>query len=296
MPVLEVGEGHTMYYETHGNPKGRPVVVLHGGPGGGLTRMVLRLFDLKRWHVILYDQRGCGKSTPRLELKNNTTWHLVEDLEVLRKHLEIDSWCLYGGSWGTTLALAYASKHLDHVAGFVLRGVCLFTDEENKWMFEKGHASEVYPQAWSDVTSLLRKDTRKLLPQYAKLLKSKKTRKAASRQWSKYEHNVSFLIPRPFKADPKSDEESSVLETYYYTHNGWITPKLLLETAKKIKVPVLLVHGRYDMVCPASSAILLKKAIPHAKLVLVKDAGHATREKGIFSALRKGISQLSRKI
>lgn len=296
MPMLDVGEGHIMYYETHGNPNGKPVVCLHGGPGGGLTRLALRLFNLKKWHVILYDQRGCGKSTPRLELKDNTTWHLVEDLEVLRKHLQLESWALYGGSWGTTLELAYASKHLERVTAFIMRGICLFTDEENKWMFEKGHASEVYPNAWADVTEMLRKDTRKLLPGYMKLLKSKKTRKAASRAWSKYEHNVSYLIPRPFKAEPKSDEESSVLEAYYYTHNAWITPKLLLETARKIKVPVLLVHGRYDMVCPASSAILLKKAIPHAKLVLVKDAGHAMREKGVFSELRKGISHLVDKI
>lgn len=253
---------------------------------------ILRLFNLKKWFVVQYDQRGCGKSTPRLELKNNTTWHLVNDLETLRKHLEIEAWCIYGGSWGTTLALAYASKHLECITAFVLRGVCLFTDEENKWMFEKGYASEVFPNAWSNVTQMVRKDTRKLIGPYSKLLKSKKTRKAAARAWSKYEHDLSYLIPQPFKADPKSDEESAVLEAYYYKHNGWITPELLLETAKQIKVPVLLVHGRYDMVCPASSALLLKEAIPHAKLFLIPNAGHATLEPGIQKALKRQIARL----
>lgn len=290
--MLDVGQGHTMYYETHGNPKGRPVVILHGGPGGGIMPQIKRLFNLKKWFVIQYDQRGCGKSTPRLEVKNNTTWHLVEDMETLRKHLELDAWALYGGSWGTSLALAYASKHLNRVTAFVLRGICLFTDEENKWMFEKGHASEVFPKAWSNVTQMLRKDTRKLIGPYMKLLQSKKTRKAAARAWSKYEHNLSYLVPQPFKADPKSDEESAVLEAYYYKHNAWLTPELLLETAKKIQVPVLLVHGRYDMVCPASSAIQLKEAIPQAKLFLIPNAGHSTLEPGIRKALKKEINRL----
>ena len=292
MPFLEVGQGHTMYYETHGNPKGRPVVVLHGGPGGGLTRYVLRLFNLKKWHVILYDQRGCGKSTPRLDLKNNTTWNLVEDLEVLRKHLELDKWTLYGGSWGTSLSLAYASKHLDHVAAFVMRGICLFTEEENAWMFEKGHASEVFPKQWKEVTKPLKKGTRKIIHPYERLLRAKQTRKSAAKAWSKYEHNLSYLTPRPFKADQKSDEESAVLEAYYYAHNAWLTPELLLNAAKKIHVPVILVQGQYDMVCPPSSAVKLKEAIPHAKLVLVPNAGHAMREPGMLKALKKGIASL----
>ena len=292
MPMLDVGDGHTMYYETHGNPKGRPIVCLHGGPGGGLVRFLLKLFDLKKWHVILYDQRGCGKSTPRLELKNNTTWHLVDDMETLRKHLELDRWAIYGGSWGTTLALAYASKHLDRVTAFVLRGVCLFTKDEVAWMFEKGHASEVYPKAWSQVTEMLRKGTRKITKPYRKLLLSKKTQKAASRAWSKYEHDLAYLVPKPFKPDVKSDVETSVIENHYFVHNAWLTSELLLETAKKIKVPVFIVQGRYDMICPASSAHLLKDAIPQSKLVVVPNAGHATREKGIFTALKKGMRNL----
>lgn len=292
MPFLDVGEGHTMYYETHGNPKGRPIIVLHGGPGGGLVHYVLTLFNLKKWFVVLYDQRGCGKSTPRLELKNNTTWHLVEDIELLRKHLGFETMTLYGGSWGTTLALAYASKYLNNVNAFLLRGVCLFTDEENAWMFEKGHASEVFPNEWKNITKPLKKGTRKITKPYLSLLKNPKTRRMAAEAWSKYEHTLSYLRPKPFEADRKSDEESALLEAYYFANNAWLTPELLLETARKIKVPVILIHGRYDMVCPASSAVLLKEHIPHAKLILVPNAGHAMREKGIAKAIKKELSRL----
>lgn len=290
--MLEVGQGHTMYYETHGNPKGRPIVVLHGGPGGGIARFVLRLFNLKKWFVVMFDQRGCGKSLPRLELQENTTWHLVQDIETLREHLGIEKWAVYGGSWGTTLALCYAAKHLDRITAFVLRGICLFTKDESAWMFEKGHASSVYPKAWAQVTKPLRKGTRKIIQPYRKLLLNKKTRSHASYVWSKYEHDLSYLDPVPFKADPKSDEEAAVLENHYFVHNAWVTSDLLLKAAKRIKVPVILVQGLYDMVCPAASAIQLKDAIPQAKLTLVSNAGHSTKEPGIFRALKKGLATL----
>ncbi len=291
--MLEVGQGHTMYYETHGNPKGRPVVILHGGPGAGMNKFVLRLFNLKKWHVILYDQRGCGKSTPRLELKHNTTWHLVEDMEVLRKHLQLDTWTVYGGSWGTTLALAYASKHLDRVTAFILRSVCIFSKEETAWMFEKGHASEIYPKAWSDVTDILRKGTRKIIKPYQTLLRSKKTRKTAARAWSKYEHDLAYLKPVPFKADPKSDLETSVIENHYFVHNAWLTSDVLLQAAKKIQVPVLMVEGQYDMICPIGSAFRVKEVLPEAQLILITKAGHSTKEKPMFRALRKAIASLT---
>lgn len=293
MPMLDVGQGHTMYYETHGNPRGRPVVVLHGGPGGGLQRFILKLFDLRRWFVVLYDQRGCGKSTPRLELKDNTTWHLVDDMETLRKHLKIETWALYGGSWGTTLALAYASKHLERASAFIFKGACIFTDEENRWLFEKGYASETNPQAWANVVKPLRKGTRKLIAPYHRLLSSAKTRKTAATAWAKYESNMSFLNPEPFKPNPKSDEESAVLESHYFMYNAWLTPALLLKAAKKIKVPLIIVQGKYDMVCPTSSATQIKEAVPHAKLYIIPNAGHATKEKGIFIRLKKEIRKLS---
>jgi len=295
MPFLDVGQGHRMYYEEHGNPKGIPLVVLHGGPGGGLTRKTLKLLDLKSWRVVLYDQRGCGKSTPRLELKDNTTWHLVDDLERLREHLGIEKWALMGGSWGSTLALAYASKHLDRCLAFVLRGVCLFTQEENQWTMNKGYASEIYPNNWKAFLKPLRKGTRRALRPYAKLLVSPKTRKAAVVPWTKWEHRLSHLQKQPFKADPASDEESAVLEAFYYVNNAWLTPELLLNAAKQIQVPVLLVHGRYDMNCPVASAFLLKEAVPHAKLI-IPTAGHAMNEPAIQRVLRKELQALKLKI
>lgn len=292
MPMLEVGDGHTMYYETHGNPKGTPLVVLHGGPGGGLTRFVLKLLSLKRWHVILYDQRGCGKSTPRLELKANTTWHLVQDLETLREHLSIDKWVLMGGSWGSTLALAYASRHLDRILGFILRGVCLFTEQENQWTMNRGYASEIYPDNWKKFLKPLPKGTRRALKPYTRRLLNPQTRKAMVGPWTAWEHRLSHLQKLPFHPSPKSDEESAVLEAYYYSNNAWLTPELLLETATKIKVPVLIVHGQYDMNCPIASAYILKESIPHAKLIVVPKAGHSMSEPGIQKMLRKQIQAL----
>jgi len=292
MPYLDVGQGHTLFYETHGNPKGKPLVVLHGGPGGGIYRAILRLFNLRDWFVVLYDQRGCGKSTPRLELKDNTTWHLVEDLERLREHLKIETWALYGGSWGTTLALAYASKYLAHCSAFIFHAVCLFTEEENRWTTEKGYASEVFPNAWANVTKPLRKGTRKILKPYTKLLVNPKTRTAAAKSWAKWEDTLASMNPRPFTFAKKQAVEEAVLEAHYYSHNGWITPELLLKTARHIRVPVILVHGRYDMICPASSAIRLKEAIPHAKLLLIPTAGHSTSQPGVRKVLKQEIQRL----
>jgi proline iminopeptidase len=293
MPMLEVGDGHSMYYETHGNPKGRPVVVLHGGPGGGLSRRSLKAFDLKTWWVVLYDQRGCGKSTPRLSLNDNTTWHLVEDLETLRKKLGIETWVLTGGSWGSTLALAYAAKHLNRVSAFVLRAICLFTDEENQWTMEKGYASEVFPCAWKAVVKPLRKGTRKILTPYTRKLLNPQTRRAAAKPWTKWEDTLAHLSSQTPEFRPKEDEESAVLEAYYYSHNAWLTPELLLKAARLIRVPVILIQGRLDMICPMSSALLLKEAIPHAKLIVVPNAGHAMSQPGILNRLKKEFAKLA---
>lgn len=293
MPSLDLGDGHQMYYETHGTPKGRPIVVLHGGPGGGLSQKILQVFDLKKWWVILYDQRGCGKSTPRLELSNNTTWHLVQDLETLRQHLGIDRWAVTGGSWGSTLALAYASKHMDRISAFVLRAICLFTDEENRWMMEKGYASEVFPEAWKEVVKPLRKGTRKILMPYTRRLLNPQTRRAAAKPWTKWEDVLAHLSTATPAFRPKADEESAVLEAYYYSHNAWITPELLLKTARLIRVPVILIQGRLDMVCPASSALLLKEAIPKAKLVFLPRAGHAMTQPGMLKQMKKEFARLA---
>lgn len=285
-----------MYYEEHGNPQGRPVVLLHGGPGGGLEIKSIRFFDKRKWRIILYDQRGCGKSTPRLSLKHNTTWDLVEDIERLRKHLDIPKWTVCGGSWGSTLALAYASKHVDSIEAFVLRGICLLTEEEMRWLYEQNGAAQIYPKDWQKFHSLVApaKDYKTLTRKYKGLFKSNKTRRFASKAWWRWESSLSRVKQVAFRDDsPKFSEEISVIENHYFTHGAWLKSEDLLNAAKKIKVPLILVQGRHDLVCPAKSAIALKEAVPHAKLILVPDGGHSTKEKAMAKALKKAIASLA---
>ena len=301
MPYLDVGDGHTMYYEKHGNPEGVPIVVLHGGPGGGLSKDYLQFFDLKKWFVIMYDQRGCGKSLPRLELKSNTTWHLVEDIEKLRKELEIDCWAVFGGSWGTTLALAYASKYLQNITGFLLRGICLVDDKELDWQYGEDGAARIYPVEWDKFVSgscIKRKgikSAKTMINNYSKCLGNRKTRKRASSSWWKWESSLSKLNQKIRTDGPKFEEEISTIENHYFKHGAWLKPGQLLATAKKIKVPVIIVQGRYDMVCPAKSAYELAKALPNAKLV-VSISGHSQSEKGNNIALHKGAKQLLKQL
>jgi proline iminopeptidase len=297
MPYLSVGEGHTMYYETYGVPDGIPIVVLHGGPGGGSSRDYLQFFDLKKWFVVMYDQRGCGKSTPRLELKANTTWHLVEDIEKLRKELGIDKWAVFGGSWGTTLALSYASKYLKNITGFLLRGICLVDDKELEWQYSEEGAARVYPVEWdkfvrgSCVKRVGRKTGKTMIKNYSKCLGNRKTRKRASASWWRWESSLSKLNQKIRTDGPKFEEEIATIENHYFKHGAWLKPGQLLKAARKIKVPVIIVQGRYDMVCPAKSAYELARALPHAKLI-VSISGHSQSEKGNNIALHKGAKQL----
>lgn len=292
--MLDVGDGHSIYYEEHG--KGAPVIVIHGGPGGGIQRSVLKLFDLRKWHVILYDQRGAGKSTPSLETRANTTWHLVADLERIRTHLSIPRWTLFGGSWGSTLALAYTSKHMDRVAGLILRGICLMEAWENRWLYEPGGVSRIAPGPWRAFTRAAGKHQRhSLLNRYSALLRNRRTRKAAVNAWTTYEHSLSFLKPCPIdesKSDKsrgksKSNASLAILETHYFRHGAWLRPGQLLRAARRIpaSIPVSIVQGRYDLVCPPASAFALHDAIPHSRLILTQ-AGHSAAEPETAAALR----------
>jgi proline iminopeptidase len=284
-----------MYYEEHGNPQGRPVVVLHGGPGGGLKKKSIRFFDKRKWRIILYDQRGCGKSKPRLSLLHNTTWDLVEDIERLRKHLEIPKWTVTGGSWGSTLALAYASKHLDKSEAFVLNGICLITPEEMRWIYEKDGAAQLYPTNWERFYEPVApaKDYKTLTRKYRSLFKSNKTRRSAAKEWSRWEMSLARLKQIPFKSKhPNAAEEISMIENHYFIHDAWLKPGELLEAAKKIDVPLILIQGRHDTVCPAKSAIILKEAVPQAKLILVPEGGHSTKESAMAKALKQAIQSL----
>jgi proline iminopeptidase len=293
--LLEVGDGHTLYYKEYGNPNGKPVVVLHGGPGGGHQRAVLKYFDLKRWRVILYDQRGCGLSTPRLSLHKNTTWDLVKDLEKLRAACSIERWTVFGGSWGSTLALAYASKHLNHVAALVLRGICLLEPWETDWLYKEGGASRLYPEAWASFAKAAGSKKGNLTRTYSRLLRGRQTRKKAAAAWWGWEAKLSQLRPTPDRSTPKQVEELAVLENHYFLHNGWLRPGQLLAAAAKIpkSVPVYIVQGRYDLVCPAASAIALASVIPHANLTLTI-AGHAGSEPENAKALREATDALAK--
>jgi proline iminopeptidase len=283
--MLDLGDGYSMYYEVYGPLNKKPVVILHGGPGGGIQMYPLKQFNLKKWCVIMFDQRGCGYSFPRGldSLKHNTTWDLVSDIEKLRKHLGIEKWTVYGGSWGSTLGLAYAEKHPSVVSALILRGVCLMQKWELDWLY-KGGIQTVWPEVWAKFDMNKTDNVRT----YKTLLhsKNKKTRKAAADRWWKLESAVSFLKPTPDTTKSKMVEELAILENHYFSHNAWLKPNQLLQDASRLKMPITIVQGRYDMVCPFRAAWELKQRVPHARLIVVEDAGHAGSEPGIAKALK----------
>lgn len=284
MPHLDVGDGHTLYYEVHGS--GKPAVVLHGGPGGGLQRATLRFFNLRRWRVVLFDQRGCGRSTPSAEtaagLRANTTWHLVEDIERLRAAVGVAGpWTVFGGSWGSTLALAYAMRHPRACAALILRGIYLAEPWEADWLYAEGGASRLEPTEWKRFAGARR--TRKAtLDYYGRRLRSASTRKAAAASWNRWETVLSTLEKKPVGSAPQS---LALLEHHYFNHNCWLKKGQLLAAARRLRMPVTIVQGRYDLVCPPASAVALHEAIPQSRLILTQ-AGHSAAEPATARALR----------
>jgi proline iminopeptidase len=299
MPYLDVGDGHRIYYEQHGAADGRPAVVLHGGPGGGLQRSALKFFDLRRWRVTLFDQRGCGRSTPSVSepsaLRTNTTWHLVADIEKLRSAVGVTgAWTVFGGSWGSTLALAYASKHMSSVAAIVLRGVFLAEPWESEWLYAEGGASRMAPVEWERFSDGGRRRTLKAtMSYYGSRLRSRRaaTRKAAARAWNRWETVLSSLNPP--KGHGAAPESMAILEHHYFKHHCWLKPGQLLAVAERIprSIPVTIVQGRYDLVCPPASAVALAHRIPHSVLKLTH-AGHSAMEPETARSLRAALSTL----
>jgi proline iminopeptidase len=290
---LKVSDLHELYYEQSGNPGGHPVIFLHGGPGGGTNPDHRRFFDPAHYRIILLDQRGAGQSTPSAELRENTTWDLVEDIEKLRKKLEIESWVVFGGSWGSTLALAYAITHPARVRALILRGIFLCRPSEIQWFYQEG-ASQIFPDVWDEYLKPVAPiDRNQMVKAYWKLLNDPdfNVRLNAARAWSKWEAATSRLLTDPKAVEDFDEPRLAIafasIECHYFMNNAFFdTPNWLLENIGKIRhIPGYIVQGRYDVVCPARSAWDLHKAWPEAKLTFVADAGHAAGEPGTRSAL-----------
>lgn len=299
MGYLPVSGGHRIYYETHGKSNARPVVILHGGPGGGMNRAILQAFDLKKWFVVLFDQRGCGKSTPFGSLEHNTTWDLVDDIEALRCHFGWDAWFVSGGSWGTTLALVYAQTHPSRVTGLLLRGVCFCDNASFRWLYQRGGASEIYPDAWKGFLSVLpqRLHTagwRSIARYYQQGLNGPDAQRYADAWW-KWENHVSFFRPRPDDTMPKEALALALLENHYFVHGCWLKKNQLVRGLYKLRhIPITIVHGRYDLVCPISASFAIKEALPHTTLSITPDAGHAFAEPGTMRRFKQATRRMRR--
>ena len=293
MGFLELTHGHIMHYEIHGSPTGKPAVVLHGGPGGGMSPALLTHFDLRKWQAVIFDQRGCGKSTPRglASLKHNTTGDLVEDIEHLRTHLGIKKWFVFGGSWGTTLGLVYAETYPSRVTGLLLRSVCLCKPCESQWFFG-GDAKQIFPQEWEKFVSIVKAPYtyKNVIKTYRKLLTDRDyaVRRNAAELWTEWESSVSHLRRQKDTDTPEEKMNVAIIENHYFYHDAWLKPNQIIENAGALaNIPITITHGRYDMVCPINASWELIQAVPHAKLVVIPDAGHDTTEPGTRKALKK---------
>ena len=292
---IQVSPVHQLYYEQCGTPNGKPVVFLHGGPGAGLVSDYRRFFDPQAYRIILFEQRGSGRSIPHASLEDNTTWHLVEDIERVREEFGIEQWLVFGGSWGSTLALAYAETHPERVRGLVLRGIFLGTQREARWFYEAGQgASAIFPEMWEKYVAIIPESERDdLISAYYRRLTSddEVVRFEAARLWSLWEASALKLIPDQDLIDDFTEPETAIavarIECHYFINNCFFeTDNYLIENVDRIRhIPAVIVHGRYDIVCPFLSAWELHRAWPEASLEIIPDAGHSVKEPGICDAL-----------
>ena len=291
---LRVSDIHEIYWEESGNPNGVPVIALHGGPGGGSSPEMRRFFDPERYRIFLFDQRGCGRSTPHSELRENTTWDLVDDIEALRAHVGVNQWLVFGGSWGSTLSLAYGVSHPERTLGLVLRGIFLVSKPEVQWFYQSG-ASRLFPDAYDRYIAPIPEEEREdLLMAFHRRLTGddRQARIEAARAWSRWEGET-LSIKGPLTTPPRFNEDDFVdafarIECHYFVNRGFFASDnwLLEQCAKQLKdIPGVIVHGRYDVVTPLSTAWALSKAWPKAELHIVPDAGHSSMEPGIVDKL-----------
>lgn len=303
---LRVSDLHEIYFEECGNPRGKPAVFLHGGPGGGTDPKMRRFFDPKRYRIVLLDQRGSGKSRPHACLEQNTTWDLVADIERVREHLGIEKWLVFGGSWGSTLALAYAETHPDRVTEMILRGIFLMRRSELEWFYQNPEgAASLYPDLWEEFLAPIPESERgDMMAAYYKRLTSEdpeELRRAAV-AWSVWEGATSYLQFKPdhiqrFREDAAYAAAFARIECHYFVNRGFFrSDTQLLEDVERIRhIPAVIVQGRYDVVCPTRSAWDLHKAWPEADLRIVPDAGHSAFEPGITSELVSATDRFARR-
>ncbi|SMC56062.1 prolyl aminopeptidase [Primorskyibacter flagellatus] len=297
--MMEVGGGHTIYVEQCGNPDGIPVIVLHGGPGGGCSPTMRRYFDPKVYRAVLFDQRGCGRSRPHASVINNTTWDLVADIEQIREDLGVEKFIVFGGSWGATLALIYAETHPEHVSNLVLRGVFMMTQAELDW-FYGGGAGLFWPEPWARFSDLIPEDERHdMIGAYHKRLFSNDLRIETqyAKAWSAWENALASVYSSGSGGDAPGDYARAFarLENHYFTNAGFLDfdGQILAHVDRIAHIPGVIVQGRYDMICPPERAWQLANAWPNAELRMIRNAGHALSEPGISAELVKIMDQLT---
>lgn len=299
---LDTGDGHRVYWERVGTKGAKPAVFLHGGPGGTISPTQRRLFDPALYDVILFDQRGCGKSTPHASLEANTTWHLVADIERLRNMIGAEKWLVFGGSWGSTLALAYAETYPTRVSELVLRGIYTLTRAELDWYYQFG-VSEMFPDKWERFQAPIPEDERhEMMAAYRRRLvgDDREEQLRCARAWSIWEGETITLLPNPAYSGTFEDADYALafarIENHYFVHAGWLEEGQLLRDAYKLKdIPGTIIHGRYDMPCPAKYAWALHKAWPKADFHLIEGAGHAFLEPGILDQLIRATDRFAGK-
>lgn len=300
--TLRVSDIHQIYYEVSGALDGKPVVVCHGGPGGGSTPSMRRYFDPAKYMIVIFDQRGCGRSTPHAELHDNTTWALVDDMEKLRKHVGVEKWQVFGGSWGSTLALAYAETHPERVTELVLRGIFTLRRSELLWFYQEG-ASWICPDAWESYLEPIPKDERgDMIAAYYKRLTgdNKAEQLRAAKAWSLWEGGTVSLFPSEERMQSFSSDAFALafarIECHYFQNGGFFErdDQIIANLDRVRHIPAVIVQGRYDIVTPMKTAWEMHRAWPEADLQIIQDAGHAASEPGIIDALLRATNRFAR--
>lgn len=297
---LKVDELHTLYVEECGSPEGIPILFVHGGPGSGCNKLDRRFFDPARYRIILFDQRGAGRSSPHAALRNNTAQHLIADMEVIRKHLEVDKWVLFGGSWGATLSLIYAQAFPERVSGLILRGILLCRNKDLQWFYQKG-ADRIFPDYWRDFVSAIPQSERHNLIRafYQRLIGSNELAKmGAAKAWALWEGRCSTLRPNPNVVRHFSDLHRALslarIAAHYFVNQGFLEADQITRNADRLTgIPGMIIHGRYDMVCPLDNATTLHELWPESELHILRDAGHSVYEPGIADALVRATNSMA---